>query len=99
MTKSTTPRPDFMKFIVTLIAPLFFASAFCQHTTTIVDDGNGNVIAGSFIKTLPPNVVTLRDSTLNYTFVLDSSHIYITSYDSGGNVLWKTDPYSDNRIE
>jgi len=87
-----------MNLLITVIILLSFQFAFCQQTTTIVYDGKGNIIRGSFIKTVPPNPVTLKDSVSNYTFVLDSSHIYVTAYDSSGNQIWKTDPYLDNHI-
>ena len=44
-------------------------------------------------------MITLKNSMLNSTFVLDISHIYVSAYDSGGNLLWKTDPYIDNHID
>jgi len=88
-----------MKIILTILLSLIFVTGHSQQTTTIVYDGQGNIKSGSFIKTVPPKPVTLKDSTLNYTFVLDSTHINVTAYDSIGNILWKTDPYKDNKIE
>ena len=88
-----------MKIVIAIILTLFFVSSFCQQTTTIIYDSHGNIKSGSFIKTVPPQVVTLKDTILNYTFVLDSSHNYVTAHDSIGNIVWKTDPYKDNRIE
>ena len=88
-----------MKILPTILLSLFFISGLSQKTTTIVYDGQGNIISGSFIKTVPPKPVILKDSVLNYTFVLDSSHINVTAYDSSGNILWKTDPYKDKKIQ
>src|SRR5438552_3238501 len=87
-----------MKSILTPLLLLFFISALCQQRTTVVYDAKGNIIGGNFIKALPPHPVTLKDSVLNYTFVLDSSHITVTAYDSLGKVVWKTDPYLDSKI-
>jgi hypothetical protein len=87
-----------MKTSLILIAMLFYQTAFCQSTTTIVYDANGNIISGSFIKTVPPYPGLLTDSVSHYSFTLDSSHIYVTAYDSLHKQLWKTDPYPDNKI-
>ena len=86
-----------MRFIYTFLFMFCLSSAFSQ--TTIMYDGNGNVIGGTHIKTRPPEKVILHDSISNNTFVLDSTHVYITAYNRSGKVLWKTDPWKDNNIE
>jgi hypothetical protein len=30
---------------------------------------------------------------------LDSKHIVVTAFDKEGKILWKTNPYKDNKIE
>jgi len=87
-----------MKFLFFFVSLCFSLTLFGQQTTTIQYDGQGNIIGGSFIKTMPPNKVILKDSALDYTFILDSSHIYVSAYNSKNELLWKTDPYKDNKI-
>jgi hypothetical protein len=41
---------------------------------------------------------TLVDHASNMTFVLDSTRINITAYDSYNKVVWRTDPWSDNKL-
>lgn len=86
-----------MRIVYTFLFLCCLSSAFAQ--TTIIYDGNGNVIGGTHIKTRPPQKVRLVDSSTNNAFVLDSTHVYITAYNKTGGVLWKTDPWKDNKIE
>lgn len=62
----------------------------------LVYDKMGNILSGRFYKTFPSGPILLKDEVLNYTFVLDSNHIYISAYDSIGHLLWKTDLYKEN---
>ena len=87
-----------MKPLFTIIILSCCLSGFAQQKTTIVYDGRGNVIAGSFIKSVPPKPVTLTDTLTNFKYVLDSSHVYIAAYNANGDSLWKTDPWKDNNI-
>jgi hypothetical protein len=89
--------PNYMRIIYTFLFVLCFSSVFSQ--TTIIYDGNGNVISGTHIKTRPGNKVTLTDSATKNTFVLDAEHIFITAYDKVGGILWKTDPWKDAKVE
>ncbi len=52
-----------------------------------------------YVNVAPYRPIHLKDSILNNTYVLDSTHIFITAYDSSGKILWKTDPFVDNKIE
>ena len=87
---------SYMKIIYTLLFLLCASSAFSQ--TTVIYDGNGNVIGGTHIKTRPGNKVTLTDSSTKNTFVLDEEHVFITAYSKIGTILWKTDPWKDNNL-
>jgi hypothetical protein len=98
---SPKPKSDSMKYIlICTLAALSFLNGFAQSgTTTVIYDGHGNVIGGSHIR-IPQGVpVTRTDSASGNTFVLDSAHIIVSAYDKNGNVLWKTDPWKDNKIE
>jgi hypothetical protein len=66
-------------------------------------DGQGNVTGGSLFKSksqksVPRHPITLVDSLTNNYFVLDSNYIYITAYNKNNELIWKTDPYLDNKI-
>ena len=50
------------------------------------------------MKIKPRESSKLIDSMTNNYYILDTSHIYITAYDSNKKILWKTDPYKDNSI-
>jgi hypothetical protein len=41
---------------------------------------------------------TLIDVELKMKFILDSQRINIAAYDSLGKVIWRTDPWLDNRL-
>ena len=69
-------------------------TAFVQKS--LIYDEQGNIISGRFTNPLPLTSVTLKDNSLNCTYVLDSSHIYVSAFDSVGKLLWKIDPYIDN---
>lgn len=86
-----------MRIIFTFLLMCCLSSAFAQ--TTIIYDGHGNILGGTHIKTRPPQKVTLTDSSSSNTFVLDSTHVYITAFNRTGGILWKTDPWKDNKIE
>ena len=79
------------RFILILIVTLYLLSC-SRQPTRISDYATQHDI-------FPPNIVTLKDSGLNYIFILDSSHIYVTAQDSNGNIIWKTDPFIDNGFE
>jgi len=51
-------------------------------------------------KGLPNGVTdyTLIDNELKMKFVLDSDRINISAFDSSGNLVWKTDPWLDNKL-
>ena len=73
----------------------------CSQRTTFVPnlliyDTQGNITSGRFTNSLPPTSVTLKDNSLNCTYVLDSSHIYVSAYDSVGKLLWNINPYIGN---
>lgn len=87
------------KIIAAFVSLLFFFPTFAQKRTTIIYDSQGNIIAGSYIKTVPPKAILLTDKKTNLKYVLDSFHIYITACTANGDSLWKTDPWRDNRIE
>jgi hypothetical protein len=70
-------------------------SSRSKQTTQLIYDTNGNIISGR-LDSLPRTSVRLKDKLLNYTFILDSSHIYVSAYDSIGNLVWKLDPYLGN---
>ena len=42
---------------------------------------------------------TLTDKKLGVRFIIDKERIFITAIDSSGKILWKTDPYTDNKSE
>jgi hypothetical protein len=54
---------------------------------------------GTHIQTVPGKTVTLTDSLTSTHFILDSAHIFIYAICSGGDTLWKTDPWKDNNLE
>jgi hypothetical protein len=41
---------------------------------------------------------TLVDNELRMRFVLDSARINIFAYDFSGNLIWRTDPWLDNKL-
>jgi hypothetical protein len=41
----------------------------------------------------------LIDTLTNDYFTLDSKHVVVTAFDKEGKILWKTNPYKDNKIE
>jgi hypothetical protein len=89
-----------MKVIYPILLIFCFSTCFAQQNqTVIIYDGNGNIITGSHIKSRPPSQIVLNDITTHTRFVLDTSHIYITAYGASGKILWKTDPWKDNKIE
>jgi hypothetical protein len=89
-----------MKNICAILLIFCFSSVFSQQIQTVtIFDGHGNLIGGSHIKSLPPHQMVLTDSSTNFKFVLDSAHIYVTAYNSVGDILWKTDPWKDNNIK
>jgi len=69
-----------------------------SSTTTAIYDGKGNVIGGSFIRIPQGKPVTLTDSASGNIYSLDSAHIMVTAQDKTGKLLWKTDPWKDNKI-
>jgi hypothetical protein len=79
----------FLVFVITLLT----------QAQTYVYDGQGNLIAGSHIKSKPGSSLTLKDSLTGNTFLLDSNHINIYAFNSKGDTLWKADPYKDSKIE
>jgi hypothetical protein len=89
-----------MKFIIAaILGTLCALESFSQSsTTTVVYDGQGNVIGGSFIRIPQGKPVTIIDSASGGTFYLDSAHIMVTAQDKAGKLLWKTDPWKDNKI-
>jgi len=88
-----------MKLLILLLT-LTFALSCSQRTTFVskplIYDAHGNIISGRFTDPLPQTTVTFKDNSLNCTYVLDSSHIYVSAYDSVGKLLWKIDPYIGN---
>ena len=60
-------------------------------------DGQGNIICGRSAELLK-GTVRLKDYNLNYTFILDSSHAYVSAYDSIGNLVWKAEPEFENAV-
>jgi len=60
-------------------------------------DNQGNIICGRTTE-IPNGYVTLKDYQLNYVFVLDTSHFYVSAYDSTGNIVWKAEPEFENVI-
>lgn len=59
-----------------------------EYATSVSTDANGNVyVLGSF---LSPNI-TFDSITLNNT-TTNSFDMYLTKYDSGGNILWAKNP-------
>jgi hypothetical protein len=46
----------------------------------------------------PIKEYTLTDSELKMNFVLDSLRINISAYDFSNNLVWKTDPWFDNKL-
>lgn len=94
--KITTNSP--MKALFTLLISGSCLVGFAQQKTTIIYDAHGNIIAGSFIRTVPPTPVTLTDTATNFNYILDSSHIFVTAYNDKGDSLWKTDPWKDNGV-
>ncbi len=42
---------------------------------------------------------TLVDHALNMTFVLDSTRINISAFDRFNKLVWRTDPWADNKLE
>jgi len=88
-----------MKTLFTILLATASLFVIGQQQTVVIYDSQGNIKSGNFIKTMPPRPVKLKDPHSNYTFILDSTHIHITAYDSAANVIWKSDPYKDNNIE
>jgi hypothetical protein len=90
-----------MKFMIAaILGTLCFLKSMSQSsTTTVIYDGQGNVIGGSFIKIPQGKPMSLTDSVSGNVYSLDSSHIMITALDKTGKILWKTDPWKDNKIE
>jgi hypothetical protein len=43
--------------------------------------------------------LTLLDKKAKVKFILDSAHIVITATTMDGKLLWKTDPWLDNKLE
>jgi hypothetical protein len=80
---------------------LFASGAFSQQTSTstYVYDGQGNIIGGSHIQTKPGKPVKIQDPATGNSYELDSEHIDITATDKTGKVLWKTDPWKDNKLD
>jgi hypothetical protein len=60
-------------------------------------DNKGNIICGRGVE-IPIGYVKLKDNLLNYVFILDSSHTYISAYDSIGNLVWKAEPEFENVV-
>ncbi len=42
---------------------------------------------------------TLIDTITAMEFILDTSRVYISAIDAKGKLLWKTDPWKDNRLD
>lgn len=87
-----------MKKILFTIFFVFVTNLLTQ-AQTYVYDGQGNMIAGSHIKSKPGSILTLKDSLTGNTFWLDANHINIYAINSIGDTLWKADPYKDSKIE
>jgi hypothetical protein len=83
--------------ILALLCSLLLEKGLGQ-TTTIMYDGSGHVIGGSFIKIPQGKPINLIDSASGNTYQLDSAHIMFTALDKSGKRLWKTDPWKDNNI-
>ena len=52
-------------------------------------------------RTVTPNNVTkyvLIDNNTKTKYILDSTRITISAIDSSGHLLWKTDPWKDNKL-
>jgi hypothetical protein len=52
-------------------------------------------------RSVTPNNVTkyiLIDNNTKTTYILDSTRITISAIDSSGHLLWKTDPWKDNKL-
>ena len=60
-------------------------------------DNYGNIICGSATE-ISNGLVRLKDYQLNYVFILDSSHTYVSAYDSVGNIIWKPEPEFKNQV-
>jgi hypothetical protein len=41
---------------------------------------------------------TLVDNDLKMKFILDSSRIFISAFDENNKLVWRTDPWADNKI-
>jgi len=48
--------------------------------------------------TLVSTTILKKDTINNVTFTVDSTEITITAIDLFGNILWKTDPWKDNKL-
>lgn len=75
------------------------ATILKTQAQTYVYDGQGNLIAGSHIKSKPGSTLVLKDSLTGNIFLLDSTHINIYAFNTKGDTLWKTDPWKDNKLE
>ena len=72
-----------------------------SNITTWEYNMNGEVIGGSLFnkgKPKKPRKISLFDSLTNNKYVLDKKYIMITAYNNKKKIIWKTDPYLDNRI-
>lgn len=89
-------------FLIFTLGKDSFENAISKTRVTVWEyNNNGEVIGGSLYnngKPKKPKNITLLDSTTNYKFVLEKDYIFITAYDDKKKILWKTDPYLDNRI-
>ncbi len=75
------------------------AAIYWTQAQTYIYDGQGNLIAGSHIRTKPGSTIVLKDSLNGIKYLLDSMHINIYAINAKGDTLWKTDPWKDNKLE
>jgi hypothetical protein len=87
-----------MKLLTASILLFISLCSVGQQTTTIFYDSTGKIITGNFKDLIYPNTAALKDSASGSVYILDSSRIYVSAYSSTGELLWKTDPYRDNKI-
>jgi len=41
---------------------------------------------------------TLVDNNLKMKFILDPTRVFISAFDSHGKLVWRTDPWADNKL-
>jgi hypothetical protein len=79
-------RHGLLTFVLTLLTSLCFGQETKQYVTNF---------------TLRDRVKkdTLVDHDLKMTFILDSTRIYISALDHADNLVWRTDPWTDNKLD